>query len=386
LLTIPTSPKDLPSPGNIKRHRKLLDNKPPPKKNPPLPINMFNSQGIGWFNDSIVSTFYTISDKPRLKLLYKGTLCGLSNHGTCAASLPDGEYVFRVGGNLDFRSSDNSWEFCSMKGTVRQELIFSVLDGKCIVDHIEYAGEKDIDSPIEDDEEKQQQQDVVIDSSIRYENILSSPESGSYSGISLQTTEDFNDKSDAIPEYLQNTSQLRGDGIMMNTGNDGDNNRNKVDSVDNSENEAIMNIMNGKEDEGNDENQPYGPVVQNVVDQVSTLSNSATETIQSMVSTGSTIVSDNYDALKRGEIALEKSAAAVGILLGIVIIFTLIVQRRRHDSNSDLIKYDSNSSIIPPPLNRKRKTVRFVLGATSKTTHSELGESSQHPLVTTLEL
>jgi len=113
--------------------------KPPPAPPRPLPgtphpltFELLNSAGRGWFNDTIESTQYVISDASRTSIVASGTLCGDLSKAQCQEKLPDGDYVLRVDGNLDRRSGENSWEFCGVLGAAREELSFSMVNGKCV--------------------------------------------------------------------------------------------------------------------------------------------------------------------------------------------------------------------------------------------------------------
>ena len=77
-------------------------------------IYMTDDSNMAWFDAEHRGTNYYISDRYGHKLLKVGTMCpqdGASPH--CSVSdLPDGEYIFRVGGALDRFKSTRNWWFC----------------------------------------------------------------------------------------------------------------------------------------------------------------------------------------------------------------------------------------------------------------------------------
>lgn len=67
------------------------------------------------------------------QLLYRGTICGLGvPMSYCDLELPDGDYVFRVGGALDADKGDHTWEFCGKTGGMQEMLTFSIVNRQCI--------------------------------------------------------------------------------------------------------------------------------------------------------------------------------------------------------------------------------------------------------------
>lgn len=90
-------------------------------------ISMFDQEGDGWwFNDYLGISWY-IADSTRTKLFHTGTLCNGTN-GFCDLCLADGDYTLRVSG---LKSTFLSWEFCGVRGSYGEELIFEVQDNQC---------------------------------------------------------------------------------------------------------------------------------------------------------------------------------------------------------------------------------------------------------------
>eukprot|EP00607_Mallomonas_marina_P007469 CAMPEP_0182416774 /NCGR_PEP_ID=MMETSP1167-20130531/1127_1 /TAXON_ID=2988 /ORGANISM="Mallomonas Sp, Strain CCMP3275" /LENGTH=475 /DNA_ID=CAMNT_0024589827 /DNA_START=211 /DNA_END=1638 /DNA_ORIENTATION=+ len=117
-----------------------LDGKPKPQPKPkpapkkyPYAAMLLNTDGNGWFDGTGVSTYYSISTIDRYHLVTSGTMCGSDSQQICEESLPDGEFILRVGGNGDPNRDDNTWEFCGVMGGSQTELVFSVAKGKCKV-------------------------------------------------------------------------------------------------------------------------------------------------------------------------------------------------------------------------------------------------------------
>jgi hypothetical protein len=91
---------------------------------------------------------FVISNQDRSAVVLRGTLSDSSKHSHykhgmsisspifCnkdVSSLPDGNYVFRIGGALsqEHTHRDTQWDFCGRHGTSDEELQFSVNHGKC---------------------------------------------------------------------------------------------------------------------------------------------------------------------------------------------------------------------------------------------------------------
>eukprot|EP00604_Paraphysomonas_vestita_P002889 CAMPEP_0174818140 /NCGR_PEP_ID=MMETSP1107-20130205/764_1 /TAXON_ID=36770 /ORGANISM="Paraphysomonas vestita, Strain GFlagA" /LENGTH=617 /DNA_ID=CAMNT_0016029599 /DNA_START=131 /DNA_END=1984 /DNA_ORIENTATION=+ len=90
-------------------------------------ITMFDQEGDGWwFNDYLGISWY-LADSTRTKLFHTGSLCN-GTSGFCNLCLADGDYTLRVSG---LKSTFLSWDFCGVRGSYGEELVFEVQDNKC---------------------------------------------------------------------------------------------------------------------------------------------------------------------------------------------------------------------------------------------------------------
>jgi hypothetical protein len=110
---------------------------PPPNPKPPIITNdlsfvLHDNAGNGWFDTFGDGSNYYISDVNRQHILSQGTLCGEDLfRDECITSLPDGDFYFRVTGTTNPDRDDVFWNFCHTRGTARQELSFTMIDGVC---------------------------------------------------------------------------------------------------------------------------------------------------------------------------------------------------------------------------------------------------------------
>ena len=88
---------------------------------------MFDQSGDGWWINSYLGISWYLSDVTRTKLFYTGSLCN-GTTGSCHLCLADGDYTFRVTGH---KSSFISWNFCGVRGSYGEELVFEVEDNHC---------------------------------------------------------------------------------------------------------------------------------------------------------------------------------------------------------------------------------------------------------------
>ena len=101
-----------------------------------LTVQMNDVGGDGWSvsleGDRGLGTYYYVTDPRGKKLITKGTLCGDVISGQCSVkALPDGQYLFRVGGGLDRDAGDHTWSFCGRVGRSQEQLEFIVYQRKC---------------------------------------------------------------------------------------------------------------------------------------------------------------------------------------------------------------------------------------------------------------
>jgi hypothetical protein len=100
--------------------------------------------------EGLTAPQFVISNQDRSAVVLRGTLSDSSKHshkkhgksisapifcGKDVSSLPDGIYVFRIGGALskDHTHRDTQWDFCGRHGTSDEEVTFQVHNGKCEV-------------------------------------------------------------------------------------------------------------------------------------------------------------------------------------------------------------------------------------------------------------
>lgn len=129
---VPPSPAKAPPAPPQPAGRRLLGGPAKPAPLTALTFRIENSFGRGWYNSSVEATEYFISDASRTSLVTSGTLCGPRVRDQCQEKLPDGDYVFRVTGNLDDFDDEQSWEFCGVEGVAQQELSFQISKGRCL--------------------------------------------------------------------------------------------------------------------------------------------------------------------------------------------------------------------------------------------------------------
>jgi hypothetical protein len=94
-------------------------------------VRLITSGVSAWFDAQHKGTSYYISDKHGHRLISTGTMCPNERtlaYKMCWEDLPDGEYIFRVGGALDRFSTDHTFKFCSSENALKQEsqMIFRV--------------------------------------------------------------------------------------------------------------------------------------------------------------------------------------------------------------------------------------------------------------------
>lgn len=90
-------------------------------------ITMYDQEGDGWWVDDYLGISWYLADSTRTNLFYTGTLCNGTN-GFCNICLADGDYTLRVSGE---KSSFIAWDFCGVRGTYSEELVFEVHDNEC---------------------------------------------------------------------------------------------------------------------------------------------------------------------------------------------------------------------------------------------------------------
>lgn len=295
-----------------------------------LSIDVLNSAGRGWFNDTLVSTFYTISDSTRTHLIAKGTLCGRESHDHCVETLGDGDYVFRVTGNLDSRSSENSWEFCGLRGSAQQELTFTIKSGQCIAGHLTFAIEA------EDEEEY----DYEIGEKM-------GPIRGYDSSIKFDVISSGSPDNEAI-EITHKSSSMKSPATT--TGTYDSSSQTATDATDNQDSSTFLGTAQA-----------------------------VTQSIQS-------VATDRFDALRRGELALEDCVIGVGSIFVLAFIVTLIVQRRSVQAATACVNDNATACVNELPLPIRKKRVRFMLGVSPGLTYSALGQISTEPLVPRVDL
>ena len=107
----------------------------------PLRVQMTTTTFNGWHGIGLkngTGTWWHIYDSFGKRLIYSGTLCGLGPigltwRGDCDVSeIPDGKYVFRVGGAIDEFKGDHTWSFCGIDGGATQMFSFEVKNRQCI--------------------------------------------------------------------------------------------------------------------------------------------------------------------------------------------------------------------------------------------------------------
>jgi hypothetical protein len=83
-----------------------------------------NGTGTAWY----------VYDSYGKKLLYTGTICGLGilTYSCHIDYIPDGKYVFRVGGALDPLQGSHSWSFCGRTGVTTSMFSFEIKNRQCI--------------------------------------------------------------------------------------------------------------------------------------------------------------------------------------------------------------------------------------------------------------
>jgi hypothetical protein len=134
------------------------DSKPKPPPPAKVLIQLFDSDNDGWYDDvanwtnpcdigsdlmfpNVLSyPRYYISNDDRTKLIHSGSLCLHDDKEICEEILPhEGDFVYRVAG---FDQGNNlTWDFCGVKGTLGQELEFSMQGGKCVAGALMSASE-----------------------------------------------------------------------------------------------------------------------------------------------------------------------------------------------------------------------------------------------------
>lgn len=118
-----------------------INSKPKPKPKP-QPYILTSTSGLGWFESSGAGTHYSISDYTRTDLISYGSICDQTAENLCEEQLPDGEYIFRVGGNGATNKAATYWEFCGIYGTYQQELKFVIDKGLCISGDLRSVSDK----------------------------------------------------------------------------------------------------------------------------------------------------------------------------------------------------------------------------------------------------
>ena len=86
--------------------------------------------GPDWFDEKHRGTNFYITDKEGRRLVSTGTKCG-SEPEMCWQTLPDGEYILRVTGNLNPNRDTASWAFCGRVGGYGTQLDFKIEKGEC---------------------------------------------------------------------------------------------------------------------------------------------------------------------------------------------------------------------------------------------------------------
>ena len=106
-------------------------------------VQMATSSLSGWHGVNNTGTYWEIYNgnahsrgtafsKHGTKLLYTGTICDVgATSGRCDLQLPDGDYIFRVGGALDPEQGSHTWQFCGRVGGATEMLAFSIKNRQC---------------------------------------------------------------------------------------------------------------------------------------------------------------------------------------------------------------------------------------------------------------
>lgn len=94
-----------------------------------LSVLLYGAKDTWWSSDSSSpGTTYEIASTDGTTVYYAGTLCGDETTGgsACDINLPQGSYVWRVGGALDANKASVSWSFCNTHGGALTELSFDI--------------------------------------------------------------------------------------------------------------------------------------------------------------------------------------------------------------------------------------------------------------------
>ena len=88
--------------------------------------------GKSWFDEGHKGTNFYISDAKGHRLVSTGTMCPWEGaQKECWQTLPDGDYVLRVTGDLNVDQALHSWTFCGRAGTANSMITFRVSHGLC---------------------------------------------------------------------------------------------------------------------------------------------------------------------------------------------------------------------------------------------------------------
>jgi len=78
-------------------------------------LELSSNSRSGWFDSLGTGTYYYISDLSGMNLISSGTLCTGTHSYQCWQVLPDGTYLLRIGGALNYNLGD-VWSFCGVTG------------------------------------------------------------------------------------------------------------------------------------------------------------------------------------------------------------------------------------------------------------------------------
>jgi len=345
-----------------------------------LSIDLLNRNAQGWYNSSLVSTSYTISDATRINLLIQGTLCGSYQAMKCVESLSDGHYIFRVTGSTDYRDSENAWEFCGVRGSNQQELSFSLDNGNCVAGELSFASdpnnqeEEMIEKPMGagpgpgsgsgPESESESGSMTGYDSTIRYQDIVTDM---NYQQVNQQTEKTLNAAVYSSTHKMKSTTTLSASSDLSSTSTststESESGTEKTDSISDptiiTSNETKMKSISSSPSSSSS----------------SSSSPSSESTTQSdPVTRLQSYINSHIQSLQRGEMALLHSLISIGVLC--IVIFLLVIIRRNRSTAPMGPEELEEVTVHRTPI-RSRKIVRFApIGE-----RAEIGESRIYPLI-----
>jgi len=133
------TPKPTPSDYDIPKRLLKGDNTHVPTHTPAPTLSQTSNvvwqyltmTGSSWFSSFHHGVNYYISDLEGRKLLSTGTKCDEFATQNCWQTLPDGDYVLRITGDLNVQSVTRSWSFCGRTGSISEMLVFTISNGEC---------------------------------------------------------------------------------------------------------------------------------------------------------------------------------------------------------------------------------------------------------------